>query len=143
MAHDDDFLLALFEVLIPADTARGMPSAALPAILPLVRERVGQVSEMSQLVETSLDCLHEKALSGAPAGLAALDLAKRTALVKAVEEEQPFGLQALTFSLFAAYYQQPEVLTALGLPARAPFPVGFELEGDDEIWLEKARARTH
>lgn len=142
MAHDDDFMLALFEVLIPADTVRGMPNAALPAILPIVRERVGQIPEMGQLVETSLDCLHEKALASAPAGFTTLDLAKRTALVKAVEQEQPFGLQALTFSLFAAYYQQPEVLTALGLPARAPFPEGFELEGDDEVWFEKARARA-
>lgn len=142
MAHDDDFWLALFEVLIPADEARGMPSAALPAILPTVRDRLSAVPEMAQFVETSLDCLRDKAAASDPSGFASIVHEERIALLKSVEEEQPLGLRALAFNLFAVYYQQPEVLAALGLPARAPFPMGFDLEGNDDVWFEKAQARA-
>jgi hypothetical protein len=138
MTHDDDFWLAVFEVLIPADAASGMPSATMPALVPMVRARLEAAPGMTELVTAGLDVLAEQA----PSAFAALDLADRTALVKAVDDAQPGGFGALAFNLYAVYYQQPEVLAALGLPDRAPFPEGFVMEGDDEAWFEKARARA-
>lgn len=138
MAHDDDFWLALFEVLIPADAARGMPSAAMPALVPAVRARLEAVPGMGALVGGVLDGLRDRA----PAAFPSLDLEDRTALVKAFDDQQPGGVGALAFNLYAVYYQQPEVLAALGLPARPPFPEGFVQGGDDEAWFEKARARA-
>lgn len=138
MTHDDDFWLALFEVLIPADAERGMPSAALPAALPAVRERLEAVPGMQALVQASLDLIHAESAGR----FARAPLAERTAWVKTVDDAEPGGLRALAFNLYAVYYQRPEVLAALGLPARPPFPHGFTLEGDDEAWFEKARARA-
>jgi len=136
--HDDDLWLALFEVLIPADAGRGMPSAARRELLPAVRERLQALPGMEALVETSLDALRaasEGAFEHAP-------LDRRTAWVEEVDEAGSGGVRALAFNLYAVYYQQPDVLAALGLPARPPFPQGFVLEGDDEAWFAKARARA-
>ena len=140
--RDDAYWLALFEVLIPPDTARGMPSAALPAMLPAVRERLRAVAGMEAIVEASLDAIDARLVAAGGAELASLDLEAREAVMREADADQPMGLNALAFNVFATYYQQPEVLAALGLPGRAPFPEGFALDDDDEPWLAKARARA-
>ena len=140
--HDDAYWLALFEVLIPPDATRGMPSAALPAVLPAVRERLRAMEGMEALVDASLDAIDARVTAAGGAAFATLDLETRNALVREADAEQPMGLNALAFNVFAVYYQQPEVLAALGLPGRAPFPEGFALDDDDEPWLAKARARA-
>jgi len=96
------------------------------------------VPGMGALVEATLDAL--RAESGG--GFAQAPLGRRTAWVEQVDQTGSGGVRALAFNLYAVYYQQPDVLAALGLPARAPFPQGFTLEGDDEAWLAKARARA-
>jgi len=138
MDHDDELWLALFDVLVPADAERGMPSAAMPPALSAVRDRLKTVPGMEALVAASLDALVE-ASEGA---FAQAPPERRMAWVNAVDVARPGGLRFLAFSLYTVYYQQPEVLAALGLPARPPFPQGFTLEGDDEAWFEKARARA-
>ena len=142
LIRDDALLLALFEVLIPADAGRGLPSAAMPGLPQVVRDRLATMEGIDDLIEASLQCLCDQARARDPGGLSAIPAGERVEMVQATEAEQPFGLGALMFNLFAAYYQQPEVLEALGLPGRAPFPQGFDLPGDDEIWFEKAAARA-
>ena len=72
---------------------------------------------------------------------AALDLAARTEVLKGVETEQEFFLPLLLLQLYAGYYQQPEVLTALGQRPAPPFPGGYELPGDDGPVLQTLRTR--
>jgi hypothetical protein len=55
-------------------------------------------------------------------------------------QQQGFMLP-LTMQAYVAYYRDPRVLDALGLPARAPHPQGHEMDGGDLSLLDDVRRR--
>ncbi len=55
-------------------------------------------------------------------------------------QQQGFMLP-LTMQAYVAYYRDPRVLDALGLPGRAPHPQGHEMDGGDLSLLDDVRRR--
>lgn len=141
-ARGEGFDEALLSTLIPADPERGMPAADLPGLAEALRERIEASPEQAALLDAGLDLLEETARGRHPGGLADLSPAERAEVLEAVEAQQPLLLRGLLFHLCSLYYQRPEVLAGLGLAPRAPFPEGYTLDGDDEPWFERARARA-
>ena len=50
-------------------------------------------------------------------------------------------LRGLIFHTYMGYYQDGRVMEALGLEARPPFPLGYELEPGDLSLLDPVRRR--
>ena len=55
-------------------------------------------------------------------------------------QQQAFVLP-LTMQAYVVYYQDPRVLGALGVPARAPHPQGHEMAENDLTLLDEVRRR--
>ena len=56
-----------------------------------------------------------------------LENAERRSLLEEVAGQLPIFLPGLLFQTYSNYYQHPRVLEALGLHARAPYPLGHDL----------------
>ena len=68
----------------------------------------------------------------------------REARVEVLNEHEGSGsglLRGLIFHAYVEYYQDGRVAIALGLEARPPFPLGYELEAGDLSLLDRVRRR--
>ena len=75
------------------------------------------------------------------AGFAEFDAAERPGLVAEIASEHPALVPALILHTYAAYYQHPRVVEALGIETWPPHPKGYELEAGDLELLDAVRAR--
>ena len=71
----------------------------------------------------------------------ALEGGRKDSVLRRVEASEPEGFQALLRQAYNGYYSDPTVITGLGLEARPPQPVGYELEAGDLSPLEKVKRR--
>jgi hypothetical protein len=76
-----------------------------------------------------------------PRGFAALAAGERAAALRELAGEQPGFLPGLLFQVYAAYYQHPHTLEALGLEPRPPHPGGYAMETGDLGLLDPVRRR--
>jgi hypothetical protein len=81
------------------------------------------------------------ALTEHPEGLPAMKPQGGTELLKAQLSAHPVLMLGILRHLCPAYYQQPQVLEAIGEPPRPPFPNGHDVEPTDAELLERLRAR--
>lgn len=75
-----------------------------------------------------------EAFAQAPSG-------QRGALLTEIAGAFPGFLDGLLFHLYAGYYQHPQVMEALGLEARPPFPGGYPLAMGDLGLLDAVGTR--
>ena len=119
---------AVLDTVVPPDAERGLPGAGeigigtalereQPALTPLVANAVAQLDAIARD-------------SGSDA-FVALDGAGREAALRAHAERDPGFLPGLLFQVFAQYYIDPRVVTALGMEARPPFPKGYDVAPSD------------
>lgn len=66
--------------------------------------------------------------------------AEQDAALRAVESADPAGFDLLVCLAYRAYYTDPRIVAALGLPA-APQPRGYQLPPFDPALLDKVRQR--
>ena len=88
-----------------------------------------------------LQALNEEARQSGGSDFSELPLPERSDLLARSQESQPGLLSSLVFQTYSAYYRHPQVLEALGLEARPPFPKGFEVEDGDLSLLDPVRQR--
>ena len=62
-------------------------------------------------------------------------------MLRAVESESPAFFGELVRLTYVGYYSRPRIAAALGLEARPPQPLGFELEQADLSPLDNVRKR--
>jgi hypothetical protein len=132
-AQRDD-LLAISGMMIPESAEYKVPGADDAAIQGDIQATLGRDTRM---VAAALD--HIARLAGKP--LAALDDAKREAVV--TEFRASGGVPAATLArvILQCYYRDDRVLRSLGLELRAPFPKGHVLPEGDWSLLDPAKAR--
>ena len=108
-------LQELSDLMIPAD--EGMPGAGDPEIFAGTLETLARHQEL--VVETleSLESLED------------------------VRSIAPDFAQVFQAAVAASYYRDDRVLERLGLPARAPYPQGYEVEKTDWSMLDPVRKR--
>ena len=73
--------------------------------------------------------------------LAALPPDVAAAAIAALREARPKIFASLARQTVTCYYQQDQVLEAIGMPARPPFPLGFEVPRGDLSLLDPVKAR--
>ena len=129
-----DDLRVVAAMMIPESVEYAVPGADDAAIQADILATLGRDTEM---VAAALDDLAR--LAGGP--LAALDKARREAVVR--EFRASGGVSAVTLSrvILQCYYRDDRVLRSLGLELRAPFPKGHTLEQGDWSLLDPVKAR--
>ena len=133
-----ELLAAVLDTIIPPGEGEGLPGAGevgLGEVLP--REAPELVPLLAEALEALRDALSERGM----ADFARLEASEKRSLLETLAERQPAFLPAMLFQVYTRYYREPRVLAALGLQARPPYPLGYELEGGDLDLLAPVRAR--
>ena len=135
-------LAALLDELVPPRADVDLPGAgALGLADPVARAAAENPALAGALAETLAQLA---ALAQQPGGASFADLqpdARRVAL-DALAARAPGALPALCFLTFGVYYRDLRVLEAIGHPARAPFPLGYEVPPTDFSLLDAVRRRA-
>ena len=132
-AQRDD-LRTVAAMIIPASDEYKVPGADDPAIQADMLKTLGRDAA---LVAQALDQLAR--LAGKP--LAALDQAKRDAVIKEFRATGGAATATLVRVVLQCYYRDDRVLRSLGLELRAPFPKGYVLPDGDWSILDPVKAR--
>lgn len=131
-------LRAVLDLLVPASVDGRMPGAgAMPPVLRQVENLVAQLPALAD----GLDRLQSEATARYGAAFAALDEAGRSALLDEFAARDPAALQRLGLEAVTCYYQQDGVIEGLGLEARAPYPLGYQVLAGDLTLLRPVIAR--
>ncbi len=120
--------------MIPADATLGVPGADDPAILDDIVTSIGRDLPM---VRAALAAIAGRA----DGGFAALDRARREALIGDWYASGGAAAGALGRVILGAYYRDDRVLRSLGHEAGPPFPRGYTVEQGDWSLLETVRHR--
>ena len=139
MESNTHLLDAVLDTLIPASEDGRMPSAGRLELGETIRQANGAFWPSTL---EGLAALDEKARQKGAAGFHALSPLDRRETLALSEESHPTLLPGLVFHTYSAYYRHPQVLEALGLEARPPFPKGFEIEEGDPSLLEPVQRRA-
>ncbi len=139
--HDTDFMRTLLDIVIPPSPDGVMPGAGSLGLGPAVGSRIEVDAISGPIVTVGLLAVREAAAAKNPRGLEALSEDERLEVVSGALVDHPRLMIALARHLYPAYYQTPEVLVAIGEPARPPFPEGFDIEPTSEALLATLDAR--
>lgn len=131
-------LRAVLGLLVPASPDGRMPGAAdMPQVLQYVAKVAGELPALCE----GLDRLEHDALARHGAAFAALDDASRSAVLDEFAARHPAVLQRLGLEAVTCYYQQDRVIEGLGLEARPPHPIGYQVIAGDLTLLGPVIAR--
>jgi hypothetical protein len=140
--QDLTLLAAVLETLVPARPEKALAGAGLPVVVDYVQQQLAAAPELAALVGPGLDAVAQCAQARHNARFVELDPAQRAAVLREVETTQVFLIPILLFHTYGRYYQLPDVLDALGYPARPPFPEGREVLVKDDALLARWRERA-
>ena len=131
MLSDDQrrILHCIAEMMIPASTEYGVPSAADDAIFADILRSFGR------------DEPHVMTLLCELEGFADLDPPLRQRTVAQLRDQRSEALKSLTSVILQCYYRDDRVMRSLGMEPRPPFPKGHEVEQGDWSLLDPVRER--
>ena len=128
----------VLDQIIPADPKRHKPSAAEVGVLAYIhlRHPAALASIAQQLTE--LDAYAE-ARYNQP--FLSLPRASQEEATQSLRLQNPQFLRSLALYTVACYYINDQVMQAIGLPPRAPYPEGFTVHRGDLTLLDPVRER--
>jgi hypothetical protein len=142
-APDDAFseteqalLRSVLDAIVPPRGNGALAGAGQLGMADDVERALRTLPDLHAMIREGLRELEAAARRGHGRGFADLSTADQVELL----QQQAFVLP-LTMQAYVAYYRDPRVLDALGLPARAPHPQGHEMEGNDLTLLAGVRKR--
>jgi hypothetical protein len=135
-------LTALLDELVPARPEVDLPGAGGLQLADAVANAAAGNPALASVLADTLAQLAESATPRGGASFAELVPEDRRAALDELAARAPGHLPALCFLTFAAYYQEPRVLAALGHPARPPYPLGYEVPPTDFSLLDAVRRRA-
>ena len=97
--------------------------------------------ELAPVIRAELEQANTFAIAHHGGPLAGLTTEEASEALRALRSEHPGILASLARQTVTCYYQQDRVLEAIGMPARPPFPIGFEVHQGDLSLLGPVRAR--
>lgn len=131
-------LHAVLGMLIPPAPDGRMPGAAE---LPEMLRQVEEVAAGLPAVRDGLAALEADAIARYGSDFASLDHASRSILAGEFAARYPAALQRLGLEAVTCYYQQDAVVERLGLEARPPYPMGYQVLAGDLTLLKPVIAR--
>ena len=146
MSHDAIFsdeqaraLACVLDEVIPPATAAGLPGAGQLGLVRAIAAAIEKTPDLAPAVEQGLAGLAARSAERGAGGFADLPRQDRLEVLNEIATTQPAFLPGLIFHGYVGYYQQPQVLEALGLEARPPHPKGYEIEPTDFSLLDAVR----
>jgi len=131
-------LRAVLGMLVPPSPDGRMPGAA---DLPEVLRHIEHVAAELPVMRDGLDMLQHEAMARYGAAFAALDHASRSIVLDEFAARHPPVLERLGLETVTCYYQQDGVIERLGMEARPPYPVGYQVLPGDLTLLNPVIAR--
>lgn len=132
--HEIRALRAVAGLMIPASVAHGVPGADDEAIVADMAATVDRDLAGVRAVLAWLDAAAGGDFAGG-AGSVRLEACER------MRREAPEHAAVLVAVVTRCYYRDDRVVRSLGLPVRAPFPLGFEVAQGDYSLTDPVRAR--
>ena len=129
-------LNSVLDALIPASDDGRFPGAGELGLAAYIKDALQATPDLRAMILDGLADLDAAARNRDAAEFAILSKQDKQELLA----QQGFILP-LSLHAYAGYYQQPRVLDALGLEARAPHPQGYEMEPNDLSVLDPIRRR--
>ncbi len=132
-------LASVLDTIIPPTEDGSFPGAGEIGLAEILNQKA---PELVPVLVAGLAVLAELMASREETDFMTLENAKRRSLLEEVADQLPIFLPGLLFQTYSNYYQHPRVLEALGLAARAPYPLGHDLEPGDMGLLDPVRRRA-
>jgi hypothetical protein len=127
-------LRCLAEMIIPASTEYGVPSAGDEVIFADILRSLGRDAGDVVVVLGTLDTIGGGVFAD-------LDPERQDVIAARLREAGGAALTYLTRIVLQCYYRDDRVMRALDMEVRPPFPKGFEVEQGDWSLLDPVRAR--
>jgi hypothetical protein len=152
MSHDEETaclsdaerqdLSSVLDQLIPQSEDGRLPAAGEVGLASHIEQVVADTPELMPLIRAGLEIVASLARARGAERIRDLNGAARAEIFVELTTTQPGLLPVLTFHTFVGYYQHPQVIEALGLEARPPYPKGYEMGPDDPTLLDAVRGRA-
>lgn len=134
-----DLLGQVLDRIVPAGF--DLPGAGELGAVEFIEGAVGASPELTRLFNNGLKQVAIASQQGHSGDFADLDDDRKDEVLRGVESAEPDFFAELVRQTYIGYYSAPRVVAALGLEARPPQPLGFELEPGDLGPLENVRKR--
>ena len=135
-ADEAGTLASVLDEIIPPRADGRLPGAGEIGLAHYIEQALQKAPELRPMIVQGLADLDEAARRRHARRFVALSQQQKVALLN----EQGF-LFPLLFHIYVGYYQNPRVVTALGLDPRPPHPKGYEMEPNDLTLLDVVRRR--
>ena len=135
-ADEASTLASVLDEIIPPSADGRLPGAGQLGLARYIEQALRKTPELRPMIVQGLADLDEIARRRHAQRFVALARSEKVALLN----EQGF-LFPLLFHIYVGYYQNPRVVTALGLDPRPPHPKGYEMEPNDLTLLDVVRRR--
>ena len=129
-AEQKAILNGLLDVIIPPDEKRGLPGASTLELIAYLDE---QAPELISFLAGCLDYFDSQ--------FAGLSYEEQHPLVESFSQTHAEFFNGLLFHTFACYYQNNQVLKAIGLDSSPPFPRGNDVASGDLSLLDPVLKR--
>ena len=130
-AAEQDCLRCIAGHMIPASEAYGVPGADDAIIFADMVRSIGRDGPALAALLRSVDA--------AAGRLSVLDAADQASLLARLRGAEPAAFVVLEAIVSRAYYRDDRVLASIGMEARPPFPLGYELPATDWSLLDPVR----
>ena len=115
------------------------PGAAEHGVVDHIDRIVGKSRNLRRLFSEGLASVDMVSLNMYSKGFSSLSDEQRDAVLRRVESERGEFFEALVRHTYAGYYSSPAVIRLLGLEARPPQPMGYQLDPFDPGLLERVK----
>jgi hypothetical protein len=134
-------LASVLDTLIPARAEPNAGGAGELGIASHIDGVIGESPELQPIIADGLAAAEAAAAARGATPFAELPEDDRRTILEEISVEHPGLLPSLIFHSYVGYYQHADVMRTLGLAARAPHPIGYEIEESDLSLLDAVRAR--
>ncbi len=129
----------VLDQLIPA--RGGFPGAGELGVARHLDDVAASKSDLGRLFQDGLAVIESTSREAHSTAFAGLTDDRKIEVLRTVEAESPEFFFKLVRHTYAGYYSNSRIIEAMGLEARPPQPLGFELDPFDPSTVEKVRER--
>jgi hypothetical protein len=129
----------VLDQLVPA--RGGFPGAGELGVARHLDDVAASKPDLGRLFHDGLAAIESTSHRTHSVAFADLKDEQKVQMLRTVEVESPEFFFKLVRHTYAGYYSNPRIIEAMGLEARPPQPLGFELDPFDPSTVEKVRER--